>query len=218
MPEGLAYNGHMLKKVVLLIDAGHLRAQAENYFNISFVQNIVQACVTQDEELLKVLYYDCEPYDGKQIGPMSGQTIHIKQPNNHLREIENLDFFAVRRGTNKFRGWKRKGDHKQQAPQATGDSDFKPDIQQKGVDIRIALDIASIANSRYADRIILVSNDSDLTPAMKYARMAGLQVVLIKLPGMVNQAPMLPHTDIRRIIATWPEKPRTRKTSEKMKP
>jgi uncharacterized LabA/DUF88 family protein len=197
----------MKKHVVLFIDAGHLRAQAglENQiFNVSFVKEVVKLCVfSEEEELYKVLYYDCPPYQGHHIGPISGKEIAIAQPDNYLSELETLPYFAVRKGSNKFRGWRRKGDHVQQAPEATNDNDFKPDIQQKGVDIRIALDIASIANNKYVQRIILMSNDADLIPAMKYARMAGIQIVLIKLPGKVNQAPLLPHTDLRRFII-WP--------------
>ncbi len=56
--------------------------------------------------------------------------------------------------------------------------DLVPNIQQKGVDIRIGLDIASIAVKRIVDTLVLVTGDSDLVPAMKLARKEGLRVYL----------------------------------------
>ena len=58
------------------------------------------------------------------------------------------------------------------------DSDFAPDLHQKGVDIRIGLDIASITLKKQADTIILVSGDSDFVPAAKLARREGARFIL----------------------------------------
>jgi uncharacterized LabA/DUF88 family protein len=52
------------------------------------------------------------------------------------------------------------------------------DLRQKGVDMRIGLDIASITLKRLAKTIILVSGDSDFVPAAKLARREGLQFIL----------------------------------------
>jgi hypothetical protein len=40
----------------------------------------------------------------------------------------------------------------------------------------------SYSASRCIDRIVLVTNDTDCVPAMKYGRKAGLQTVIIELP------------------------------------
>lgn len=58
------------------------------------------------------------------------------------------------------------------------DDDFVPALRQKGVDMRIGLDIASITLKRQADVIILVSGDSDFIPAAKLARREGMQFIL----------------------------------------
>ena len=47
------------------------------------------------------------------------------------------------------------------------DGDFYYEIQQKGVDIRLGLDVASLAYKRLVTRIILVTGDSDFVPAAK---------------------------------------------------
>ena len=51
-----------------------------------------------------------------------------------------------------------------------------PDLVQKGVDIRIGLDIAWISLKRTYDVLVLVTGDSDFIPAMKFARREGLKV------------------------------------------
>ncbi len=51
-------------------------------------------------------------------------------------------------------------------------------LRQKGVDMRIGLDIASITLKKQADTIILVSGDSDFVPAAKLARREGVEFIL----------------------------------------
>ena len=49
-------------------------------------------------------------------------------------------------------------------------------MEQKGVDLRIGLDIATSALRCVVSILVLVSGDSDLVPAMKFARIEGLKV------------------------------------------
>jgi uncharacterized LabA/DUF88 family protein len=51
-------------------------------------------------------------------------------------------------------------------------------MAQKGVDIRIGLDIAWISLKRVVDVLVLVTGDSDFVPVMKFARKEGLKVYL----------------------------------------
>ena len=86
------------------------------------------------------------------------------------------------------------------------DEDFRPDIQQKGVDMKIGLDIASISNRRLADQIVLVTGDSDFVPAVKYARREGIDLVLDSLDAPVPED-LLEHVDghqsvIRYLVPT----------------
>lgn len=59
-----------------------------------------------------------------------------------------------------------------------GDADVALGLRQKGVDIRIGLDIASITLKKQADTIILVTGDSDFVPAAKLARREGVEFIL----------------------------------------
>ena len=60
------------------------------------------------------------------------------------------------------------------------------DLRQKGVDMRIGLDIASITLKRLASTIVLIAGDSDFVPAAKLARREGLQFILDPLWQRVN--------------------------------
>ena len=53
-----------------------------------------------------------------------------------------------------------------------------PALRQKGVDMRIGLDIASITLKQQANVIVLVSGDADFVPAAKFARREGVQFIL----------------------------------------
>jgi uncharacterized LabA/DUF88 family protein len=60
------------------------------------------------------------------------------------------------------------------------------DLRQKGVDMRIGLDIASLTLKRLASTIVLIAGDSDFVPAAKLARREGLQFILDPLWQNVN--------------------------------
>ena len=77
------------------------------------------------------------------------------------------------------------------------DADFVPALRQKGVDMRIGLDIASIALKRQADTIVLVAGDADFVPAAKLARREGVQFVLDPLWRPVS-SDLSEHIDGRR--------------------
>lgn len=51
-------------------------------------------------------------------------------------------------------------------------------MNQKGVDMKIGLDIASLANKKLADQIILIAGDSDFVSAAKHARREGIDFIL----------------------------------------
>lgn len=67
-------------------------------------------------------------------------------------------------------------------------------LRQKGVDMRIGLDIASITLKRQADIIVLVAGDSDFVPAAKLARREGMEFILDPMWQQVN-ADLFEHID-----------------------
>ena len=123
------------------------------------------------------------------VHPLSGDRIdfgasRVFQMNTRLiSQTENMPDTAVRRGTLVHQGW-RLGDSATKglgSKTALVPEDIVPRIKQRGVDLRIGLDIASFALKRLVSLIVLVTGDSDFIPAMKLARREGLRVVLDSL-------------------------------------
>lgn len=56
--------------------------------------------------------------------------------------------------------------------------DVMPNVRQKGVDMRIGLDIASLAIKKQVTQIVLFAGDADFVPAAKLARREGIDFIL----------------------------------------
>lgn len=192
-------------KVSVLIDGGHLRVLAKKQkidYTPDYIEKVAHACLQTDETLLRILYYDCAPYNGKAKLPISGTEHIFTGKDDWLKQLAAKDYFATRLGVLKFRGFKA---IRKPAPgKHLTDADFKADFEQKGVDMRIGLDIATYSNQNSVDRIVLISGDTDCIPAMKYARIKGLQVALIAFPNQRIAPELLQHSDLRRDVA-WPQ-------------
>ena len=77
------------------------------------------------------------------------------------------------------------------------EKDFSLSLQQKGVDMKIGLDIASLAFKHQVDKIVLIAGDSDFVPAAKLARTEGIDFVLDSLGSDIRDSLSL-HIDGRR--------------------
>ncbi len=195
----------MPKQIAVLIDGGHLRVQAKmcnKQYDPDLIEQVGLLCrVGSDEEIYRILYYDCAPYLGKAKLPVSGGMHQFGGSDKWMHDLSRKDLFAIRRGVLKFRGWKPHS--VPVSPASLTDADFDPVFEQKGVDMRIGLDIALFAQTRAVERIVLLSNDTDCVPALKYARRSGLQVILAVVPACNPALELLSHSDYRRDIA-WP--------------
>jgi uncharacterized LabA/DUF88 family protein len=191
----------MGKKTVVMIDGGHLRALTKlvhKTYDPNLIEKYALACPTADEELVRILYYDCAPYNGTQSQPISKTRKKFEASDAWLKVLAERPLFAVRVGQLKFRGFAL--DSVPIHPNPLSDANFRPVFDQKGVDMRIGLDIAAYSAGRWFDRIALVIGDTDLIPAMKLARRSGLQVVLIQV-GANHLAPELfRHSDFVRSV------------------
>lgn len=83
------------------------------------------------------------------------------------------------------------------------DEDFELDLRQKGVDMRLGLDIASLAFKRQVNQIILVSGDSDFVPAAKLARREGIDFVLDPMWASIRRD-LFEHIDGLRSVCPKP--------------
>jgi len=86
------------------------------------------------------------------------------------------------------------------------ESDIKPAVRQKAVDMKIGLDIAWIATKRIADKLIIITGDADIVPALKSARKEGMVVVLDHLHNHI-QPSLQEHVDCIACKIPKPTKP-----------
>lgn len=144
------------------------------------------------DSLYRIFYYDCEPSDKKVYHPLLQKTVDLKKTAQYawseefLSELAHMRKVALRKGEllETQAGYLIKPGIMKKLCAGTmalsdlTESDFYLDIKQKGVDMRIGLDIASIAHKGLVDRIILISGDSDFVPAAKHARREGIDFIL----------------------------------------
>ena len=93
------------------------------------------------------------------------------------------------------------------------DEDFLPAFRQKGVDMRIGIDITSITLKRQANIIVLVSGDADFVPAAKLARREGVQFIHDPLWQKVSDE-LFEHIDLLRSGFYRPENLRKKTTDQ----
>ena len=66
--------------------------------------------------------------------------------------------------------------------------------QQKNVDMKIGLDIATMAYKGIVNKIVLISGDSDFVPAAKLARREGIEFILDPMRATIK-AELQEHID-----------------------
>lgn len=58
------------------------------------------------------------------------------------------------------------------------EGDVTVETRQKGVDMRIGVDVASLSFKQQVDQIVLIAGDADFVPAAKMARREGIDFIL----------------------------------------
>jgi uncharacterized LabA/DUF88 family protein len=142
-------------------------------------------------ELYRIFFYDCPPLDKKMHNPVSKKAVDFgKSAEAKFRlalheELRKKRKVALRLGhLSAHAQWTIKP-HKVSELLAgkiqmsdLDENDVTIDIRQKGVDMRIGVDVSSLAFKKQVDQIILIAGDADLVPAAKQARREGIDFVL----------------------------------------
>lgn len=162
-------------------------------------------------ELYRIFYYDCPPLDTQVYHPLKQKSINLAQSDMYdwsisfYNELKKKRKVALRMGevspvTAKYSLKKDvlfKLLRKEIVIDDIKETDFLFQAEQKGVDIKIGLDIASIAYKHLADQIVLISGDSDFVPAAKLARREGIDFILDPLYANIKQN-LFEHIDALR--------------------
>lgn len=194
----------------ILIDGGFLKRKLgapkapATLTNIqAFLKGVMHAPELAGMRLHRVYFYDSQPLTSVEEVPLNGGRVdfgaHPAATRNRQLHAEMVQepFVALRLGELAFRGWRlnRRALARGDQEVLIGASDLQPEIQQKGIDMRIGLDIAALTLKRQADVIVLVTGDSDFVPAMKFARREGAQLYLVPLGHSIKDS-MREHSDL----------------------
>ena len=141
--------------------------------------------------LYRIFYYDCYPLDFKIHHPITKKLIDFSKTDEyHFRrsffeQLKKKRKVALRLGHLKtYKKWKISSDSLKEllrnnlSVEKLTEKQVSLDLVQKGTDIKIGVDITSLALKKQVDRIILISGDSDFVPAAKLARREGIDFVL----------------------------------------
>jgi uncharacterized LabA/DUF88 family protein len=157
-------------------------------------------------ELLRIYYYDAAPSSARVNYPVS-QSIYDLGATPRYRAAQSLydnlilqPHFALRMGQvhlapDKWRVKPRKARQLITQPRPLEDEDFELDIGQKGVDMRIGMDMARLALRDMVRTIVVVTGDSDFVPAFKFIRREGVKVILEPM-GHNVRAELRQHSDL----------------------
>lgn len=161
------------------------------------------ACVN-GMRLHRVYFYDSKPLETAEEKPLNGGKVDfsaspiVARSQKLQLELSREPFVSLRMGELSFNGWRVSPRHLSNAKGASveiTESDLSPAIGQKGVDMRIGMDIAALTLKRQVQVIVLVTGDSDFVPAMKFARREGAQLFLAPLGHGIKES-LREHSDL----------------------
>lgn len=141
----------------------------------------------ENYELLRIYYYDAPPSSASVSTPVArqsrnlGLTERFRSAQSLHDQLELKPHFALRMGETilSVAKWRIKPNVARKLARESmelSDEDFELDVSQKGVDMRIGLDLARLALREMVRAVIVVTGDSDFIPAFKFVRREGVKV------------------------------------------
>lgn len=205
-------------KTAILVDGGFYRRRAQSVFGDKTAEEraveLTNYCKRhlnthgEDNDLYRIFYYDCAPSKKRIYHPFLKQQVDLGKTDlfewttTFLNELKKKRKFAIRLGK-----LAEEQAHYTIRPEVVKklcngklnftdlqEKDFCLEIDQKGVDMKIGLDIASMAYKQQIDQIVLISGDSDFVSAAKLARREGIDFILDPL-GAAIKPDLFEHID-----------------------
>ena len=197
-------------KTAILVDGGFYRRRAQAVFGdksaeqraIELANYCKRHLNTHGEcsELYRIFYYDCPPSSKRIYHPFLKKQVDLGKTDLYtwtmqfLNELRKKRKFAIRLGKlaeeqahySINAAIVKKLCNRSISFSDLTENDFCLQIDQKGVDMKIGLDIASLAYKHQVDQIILISGDSDFVSAAKLARREGIDFVLDPLGAPIK--------------------------------
>lgn len=196
------YEPKIIKRIAILVDGGFYRWRAHSLFGEKTpeerAEELFTYCLAHTNtkhvigDLYRIFYYDCAPSNEIVYNPISKKQIHLGRTelfswqSKFIEQLKQKRKVALRLGKLSIHTPYILSDSKIIKKLCNGsikweelqDTDLTLNIEQKGVDMRIGVDIASLAFKKQVDQIVLISGDSDFVPAAKLARREGIDFIV----------------------------------------
>lgn len=216
-----------MKKIAILVDGGFYKKRAKALFGEKTPKERANELITycmrhiyEDDgngELYRIFYYDCPPADKHIFNPLTNKTVNLKKDplyqwnKEFFKELQSKRKVALRMGEllEGNMGYVLKPEifkrlcRKEITIDDLRSEHLELDTKQKGVDMRIGLDISSIAFKNQAEQIVLIAGDSDFVPAAKHARREGIDFILDPMWHPIK-ASLNEHIDGLRTVTNKP--------------
>lgn len=169
-----------------------------------------QLPLAESRQFYRLFFYDCPPLTKRMHAPLSRKSVDFSKTSDARfrlqlhQEIQKLRKVALRLGRlNDTSRWRLSENAtarliKDPASFHPTDQDFEIDTKQKGVDMRLGLDVASLAFKGQVDQIVIVVADADFVPAAKLARREGIDVILDRMGDHRAAQDLIQHVDAIR--------------------
>lgn len=217
-----------MNRTAILIDGGFFVKRAirlwgkrtpEELANI--LQDYVNRHLKRNREdyhqLYRIFYYDCPPISKKIHHPLTNRLIDYSKTEQYEwrlafhEQLRKLRKMALRLGHLDEEGTDWVLDPRVLRNVISGklpvsklhEDDFLLNTKQKGVDMKIGVDIASMAYKKQVEQMILIAGDSDFVPAAKLARREGIDFLLDPLWAQIKPD-LFEHIDGLRTVCEKP--------------
>lgn len=184
----------------ILVDGGFYRRRAARLFGHKEPEQradeLLEYCRRHTRKsksrLYRIFYYDCPPSEKVVFHPLTRTSVNLAKTADHdwmvkfHQALVKKRKVALRRGEllETQSGYQLRSEKLKKLLAGAievsdlSEADFTLDITQKGVDMRLGLDIATLAANGQVNQIIMIAGDSDFVPAAKHARRAGIDFIL----------------------------------------
>lgn len=185
--------------VAIMIDGGFFQRRANTLWKdaapstrANQLMAYCQRHLNKRDHLYRIFYYDCPPSQKIVYHPLLKKQIDLGRTDEYvwmtsfLEEMKKKRKVALRLGRLSDNGltYNIKPEIAKKLCAGTLDvsqlneRSFTLNIIQKGVDMKLGVDIASVAYKHQVNKIFLIAGDSDFVPAAKLARREGIDFVL----------------------------------------
>lgn len=206
------------RKTAILVDGGYYRKRAADLWGRKNPKDRADELFTycllhisepdEPRDLYRIFYYDCPGLTRQITHPLTGNVTDYSTGAGTLWTKQFFETLASKRKVAIRRGElaENQAEFVLKTPvlnallrgnrtvQDLTERDFRLDVKQKGVDMRIGLDATSIAMGKLADQIVLITGDSDFLPVAKIARRNGIDFILDPMKQM-PKANLQEHVD-----------------------